>query len=383
MNRHPAVLARMASTLQIASGGRLVLGIGIGGAPEGARGLRHRLPGRRPSGSPARGGGRGHPRAVDRRPGHARRRRSTRCATPTPIPVPDPPPPIIIGGETPAGARLAGRIGDGWSDVRRQLRGEPAAATSRRSRRPAGGARTSASSSASRATGSATSRSRDIAVGRRAARDLGALAGGRRRRRDRPGPDDRRRRRPGRTPSSAGEPGRSVRGTIDHVTPTSSTAPGDRPGARADPRRAPAAARPSPSTSACASAATRSGLRDVSASQVHGTVFIAVAAGVRRPRDRRPLGGRAGSGRSPPIVDARASREGDGPAGHAHGDERGQREPVRRPAASRSAPIAAVGPNAFVLTARRSSPARRSRSTSAVTELGSSDTAARRRLSDP
>ena len=30
-------------------------------------------------------------------------------------PVPDPPPPIIIGGETPAGARLAGRIGDGWS----------------------------------------------------------------------------------------------------------------------------------------------------------------------------------------------------------------------------------------------------------------------------
>src|SRR3982751_2975348 len=33
MNRHPAVLARMASTLQIASGGRLILGMGIGGAP--------------------------------------------------------------------------------------------------------------------------------------------------------------------------------------------------------------------------------------------------------------------------------------------------------------------------------------------------------------
>jgi hypothetical protein len=30
-------------------------------------------------------------------------------------PVPDPPPPIIVGGETAAGARLAGRIGDGWS----------------------------------------------------------------------------------------------------------------------------------------------------------------------------------------------------------------------------------------------------------------------------
>src|ERR1041385_808208 len=34
MNRHPAVLARMASTLQVASGGRLVLGMGIGGAPK-------------------------------------------------------------------------------------------------------------------------------------------------------------------------------------------------------------------------------------------------------------------------------------------------------------------------------------------------------------
>ena len=34
MNRHPALVARMASTLQIASGGRLLLGIGIGGAPK-------------------------------------------------------------------------------------------------------------------------------------------------------------------------------------------------------------------------------------------------------------------------------------------------------------------------------------------------------------
>jgi alkanesulfonate monooxygenase SsuD/methylene tetrahydromethanopterin reductase-like flavin-dependent oxidoreductase (luciferase family) len=31
------------------------------------------------------------------------------------FPVPDPAPRIVIGGETPAGARLAGRIGDGWS----------------------------------------------------------------------------------------------------------------------------------------------------------------------------------------------------------------------------------------------------------------------------
>jgi alkanesulfonate monooxygenase SsuD/methylene tetrahydromethanopterin reductase-like flavin-dependent oxidoreductase (luciferase family) len=31
------------------------------------------------------------------------------------FPVPDPPPPIVIGGETANGARLAARIGDGWT----------------------------------------------------------------------------------------------------------------------------------------------------------------------------------------------------------------------------------------------------------------------------
>src|SRR4029079_1315922 len=30
-------------------------------------------------------------------------------------PVPDPTRRIVVGGETPAGARLAGRVGDGWS----------------------------------------------------------------------------------------------------------------------------------------------------------------------------------------------------------------------------------------------------------------------------
>src|SRR5688572_10597495 len=30
MHRHPAVLARMAATLQLASGGRLILGLGVG-----------------------------------------------------------------------------------------------------------------------------------------------------------------------------------------------------------------------------------------------------------------------------------------------------------------------------------------------------------------
>jgi alkanesulfonate monooxygenase SsuD/methylene tetrahydromethanopterin reductase-like flavin-dependent oxidoreductase (luciferase family) len=114
MNRHPAVLARMASTLQIASGGRLVLGMGIGGAPKehAAYGIEF-------------------PEAKERA---ARLEEAigviralwtggpvTRPSAFYPLedahafPIPTPPPPIIIGGETPAGARLAGRIGDGWS----------------------------------------------------------------------------------------------------------------------------------------------------------------------------------------------------------------------------------------------------------------------------
>ena len=114
MNRHPAVLARMASTLQIASGGRLVLGMGIGGAPKehAAYGIDF-------------------PDAAER---VARLEEAiaviralwtggpvTRESPYYPLadayahPVPTPPPPIIIGGETAAGARLAGRIGDGWS----------------------------------------------------------------------------------------------------------------------------------------------------------------------------------------------------------------------------------------------------------------------------
>ena len=114
MNRHPALLARMASTLQIASGGRLVLGIGIGGAPREheAYGLEF-------------------PDAPDR---VARLEEAVAVmralwtggpvSRPSPFyplheayarPVPVPPPPIVIGGETVAGARLAGRIGDGWS----------------------------------------------------------------------------------------------------------------------------------------------------------------------------------------------------------------------------------------------------------------------------
>jgi alkanesulfonate monooxygenase SsuD/methylene tetrahydromethanopterin reductase-like flavin-dependent oxidoreductase (luciferase family) len=114
MNRHPAVVARMASTLQIASGGRLVLGIGIGGAPKehAAYGIDFPAP----------------PERVARLEEAVAVIRALWTGGPVtrespfyPLhdahahPLPDPPPPIIVGGETAAGARLAGRIGDGWS----------------------------------------------------------------------------------------------------------------------------------------------------------------------------------------------------------------------------------------------------------------------------
>lgn len=114
MNRHPALVARMASTLHIASGGRLILGIGIGGAPaeHAAYGMAFPDP----------------PERVARLEEAIAVIRAlwtggpvTRPSPFYPLqeayahPVPASPPRIIIGGETPAGARLAARIGDGWS----------------------------------------------------------------------------------------------------------------------------------------------------------------------------------------------------------------------------------------------------------------------------
>ena len=114
MNRTPALVARMAATLQAASGGRLILGLGIGGGDD-----EHEAYG------------------IDFPPPAERVRRLEEAVAviralwtggpvtrPSPFyplhqawahPVPDPPPPILIGGQTPAGARLAARIGDGWT----------------------------------------------------------------------------------------------------------------------------------------------------------------------------------------------------------------------------------------------------------------------------
>ncbi len=114
MNRHPALVARMASTLQIASGGRVILGIGIGGAEQEHRAYGIDFP--------------AAPERVERLEEAVAVIRALwsggPVTRPSPyyplqgavaLPLPDPLPPILIGGETATGARLAARIGDGWS----------------------------------------------------------------------------------------------------------------------------------------------------------------------------------------------------------------------------------------------------------------------------
>jgi alkanesulfonate monooxygenase SsuD/methylene tetrahydromethanopterin reductase-like flavin-dependent oxidoreductase (luciferase family) len=114
MNRHPAVVARAAATLQEVAGGRLTVGIGIGGHP-----VEHVAYGI------------AYPDAAER---VARLEEAVAVlralwtggpvTRPSPFypleaahafPVPQPVPAIIVGGETPAGARLAARVGDGWT----------------------------------------------------------------------------------------------------------------------------------------------------------------------------------------------------------------------------------------------------------------------------
>lgn len=113
MNRHPALVARMASTLHIATGGRLILGIGIGGAP-----AEHAAYGIDFPDAPERVEHLEEAVAVIRAlwTGGPVSRPSERypLADAAAYPVPDPAPRIVVGGQTRKGAALAARIGDGW-----------------------------------------------------------------------------------------------------------------------------------------------------------------------------------------------------------------------------------------------------------------------------
>lgn len=114
MVRHPAVLARMASTVHAASGGRLRVGLGIGGGdralaaygipnpdvPERVQRLEEAVAVLRAlwTGGPVTRASRYYPLIE----AHAH-------------PPADPAPPILIGAESRGGVALAARVGDGWA----------------------------------------------------------------------------------------------------------------------------------------------------------------------------------------------------------------------------------------------------------------------------
>jgi len=120
MNRHPGVIARMASTVQAISHGRLTVGIGIGGFPaeHAAYGMPYPSIQERVArleeavgviralwtGGPVSREGRFYP-----------------LSDAYAHPVPEPLPKILIGAGSRRGVQLAARIGDGWAAERPQF----------------------------------------------------------------------------------------------------------------------------------------------------------------------------------------------------------------------------------------------------------------------
>ncbi len=114
VNRHPAIVARMLATISDQSAGRVQLGLGVGGfeAEKVAYGVPFPDPPVRVemleeavavmrklwTGGPVDFDGRHY-----------------KLAGAWAHPTPEPPPRIIVGGEKPGGARLAARVGDGWT----------------------------------------------------------------------------------------------------------------------------------------------------------------------------------------------------------------------------------------------------------------------------
>jgi alkanesulfonate monooxygenase SsuD/methylene tetrahydromethanopterin reductase-like flavin-dependent oxidoreductase (luciferase family) len=103
-NRHPALLATMAATLQEVSGGRVVLGLGAGGGADRRYAFDQEAIGRAAAPDPARRS------QVEAYIADVRRHwRSPGFLKP------DPHPPFVVGGFGPKMAELAGGVGDGFN----------------------------------------------------------------------------------------------------------------------------------------------------------------------------------------------------------------------------------------------------------------------------
>ncbi len=118
VTRHPALLARMAATLQAASGGRLTVGLGIGGGDRelAAYGIPNppvdeRVARLEEAVAVLRALWTGGPISRES-PFYPLREAYA-------FPVPEPAPRILIGGESRRGVDVAARIGDGWAPERR------------------------------------------------------------------------------------------------------------------------------------------------------------------------------------------------------------------------------------------------------------------------
>jgi alkanesulfonate monooxygenase SsuD/methylene tetrahydromethanopterin reductase-like flavin-dependent oxidoreductase (luciferase family) len=112
--REPALLAKMATTLQNASGGRLTLGLGIGGGAKAAASYgmpfsekAERLRRLEEAVAVIRALWTGGPVSLDGQ--------FYPLTDAYAFPMPKPTPRILIGAQSPGGVRLAARIGDGWA----------------------------------------------------------------------------------------------------------------------------------------------------------------------------------------------------------------------------------------------------------------------------
>ncbi len=117
-NRHPAVIANAAATLQELTGGRAWLGLGAGAGPSSPFAVEQTAIGRSVPDASARRRRLGEAVEVIRRLWSENSPRSFegeyyRLDGATGFLTPRPPPPILIGANGPATAALAGRIADG------------------------------------------------------------------------------------------------------------------------------------------------------------------------------------------------------------------------------------------------------------------------------